>query len=197
MEKRIVAIEGLVHAGKSTLVKALAKKDSGIVCVGEYVEFATSKFPEQPRSPKDASEARKYFMGLEKKRRSCISNDASLVILDRSVLSILAYHFAVEVVTSGEVPCFSESIKSLPTGCWIFPELCIYLDVSDSEIRRRHKRKSGRYSPTLLNPEFNAQLRKFYEKVLATILPSLEVVRIDASGSPEKVIREAKLLLGK
>ncbi|MDR3491857.1 MAG: AAA family ATPase [Gammaproteobacteria bacterium] len=190
-------IEGLVHAGKSTLIKALAKKDNGMVCVGEYVEFTTSKFPEQPRNLKDASEAREYFMSLEKKRRSCISNDAPVVILDRSVLSILAYHFAIEEVTKGEVPCFSESVKSLPTGCWIFPELCIYLDVNDSEISRRHERESGSYSPILLNPEFNAQLRRFYEKALVTVLPSLEIVRIDSSGSPEEVLHEANLLLDK
>lgn len=197
MKRIIIALEGLVHAGKSTLVKTLSERINGIQCVGEYIEFATSKFPNFPHNLNEAREARQYFLALEEMRRACIRRETRCIVLDRSILSILAYHFAVELTTNREVPCFDETINTLSLEDWLFPNMCIYLDVSDVEIAKRHLGQTGKYSPVLLDPTFNSYLRRFYEDVILKRFPLLKMVRVDAHNSPEKVFSQVVSLLKK
>ncbi len=144
-----------------------------------------------------AREGRLYFLDLEKKRRMYADLRKKLIVLDRSFLSVLAFHFAVEKTSAGKVICFSESLQAISGEEWIFPDLCIYLDVDDLEIKKRHETERGLYDPILLDSVFNFQLRRFYDDILPSIFPMIKVAKIDVSLSFNEVLSNAKSLLEK
>lgn len=111
MKKVIVTLEGLVHAGKSTLFQNIAERYVSVKCIGEYVEFATERFPCFPESREDARLGHSFFLNLEQKRILEIEESDGIILVDRSIYSILAYNFAVEKMSNGEIPCFQDSIK--------------------------------------------------------------------------------------
>lgn len=185
----VVAIEGIVHAGKSTLHKRLSEKHEEITCIGEYVEYATEKFPAPPRSLEEARVARLYFLNLELLRVNSTYERGRIILLDRSILSILAYHFAIERLTG--LLCYKASLLRFCDEDWMFPDSCLYLDISDETLYSRHKAEKGNYQRILLNKAFNGYLRRFYEEVAPVEFPYLAVRRIDASQSQENVESEA------
>lgn len=190
--QKIIAIEGLVHAGKTTLFQSLSQIYKDAVFVDEFVEFTACKFPNFPQNIEEARSSRLFFLNLEEKREIEIRADSKLVILDRSVLSILAYHFSVELLTNGDVACFADSIKRIPFEKWIFPDLCIYLDIDSQEVIRRHQGKSGGYNSIFLDNQFNVYLRKFYRDVMPRLFLQMKSVRIDAFQKPCDVLKMAR-----
>lgn len=195
MKRVIVALEGLVHAGKSTLLQSIGDNFGAIRCVEEYVEFATERFPGFPRSIEDARAGHAFFLNLEQKRKQKIQEEDRVVILDRSIFSILAYHFAVEKMSGGGIPCFREGVATVQSESWLFPQVCLYLDVDDEEMILRHRNETGFYQSIFLDHEFNALLRKFYEKAMPFHFPSLEIARIDACQSENRIMEQTTELL--
>ncbi len=195
MKKVIVALEGLVHAGKSTLLQSIRDNCGAVRCIGEYVEFATERFPGFPKSMEDACAGHAFFLNLEQKRRQKIQYEDRMVILDRSIFSILAYHFAVEEMSCGRIPCFREGVATVQSESWLFPQICLYLDVDDEEIALRHQDETGFYQSVLLENAFNARLRAFYEKAMPFHFPSLEIVRVDARQPKQAITAQVKELL--
>lgn len=195
MKKVIVALEGLVHAGKSTLLKSIRNNCVAVRCIGEYVEFATERFPGFPKSVEDARAGHSFFLNLEQKRKKKIQKGDGVVLLDRSVFSILAYHFAVEKMSGGSIPCFREGVVAVQSESWLFPQICLYLDVDDEEIALRHQNETGFYQSIFLDREFNALLMEFYEKAMPFHFPSLEIVRIDARQSENRIMAQTMELL--
>lgn len=194
MIKSIFAVEGLVHAGKSTLIRGLGA-DQRILCVPEYIDFTDEGFPDPPKNIEDARAADLFFLNLEHKRRQMIRENHSIVFLDRSVLSIIAYNYAAEGLTSGKVPCFTHGQKSFKLQDWVFPQTCIYLDISDEEIDNRHTFETGQYKSIFLNRKFNALLRKFYEKEMTVMFPWIELISIDAMRHSQQILSEVRKIL--
>ena len=195
MIKSIFAVEGLVHAGKSTLIGGL-KSDQRILCVPEYIEFTDDGFPGFPKNIEDARAADLFFLNLERKRRQLIKECHSIVFLDISILSIIAYNYAVEGMTNGKVPCFTYGQKSFNLHEWILPQTCIYLDISDEEVDNRHKFETGQYQSIFLNRKFNALLREFYEKEMRGMFPRIELISFDAMWHSQQILFEIRKMLG-
>lgn len=192
---KVVALEGLVHAGKTTLLRNIRGSGLDVRCIGEYVEFAEERFPKPPKNTVEAMDSHAFFLNLEQKRRREICENDNVILLDRSVFSILAYHYATEVRSGGEIACFEEGIASIPHEKWLFPWVCVYLDVSDELIESRHCGDGGFYQSLFLKKQFNVLLREFYEKVMPQRFPSVNVVRIDAGQSKEIVTVQLGMVL--
>ena len=194
MIKSIFAVEGLVHAGKSTLIGGLST-DQRILCVPEYIDFTDEGFPGFPKNIEDARAADLFFLKLEHKRIQLIKESHSIVFLDRSILSIIAYNYAVEGMTDGKVPCFTRGQQSFGLHDWIFPQKCIYLNISDEEVDIRHKFETGQYKSIFLNRKFNALLRKFYEKEMKVMFPWIELISFDAMRHSQQILSEVRKML--
>ena len=192
---RVVALEGLVHAGKTTLLRNIRGSGLDVRCIGEYVEFVEDRFPKPPKNTIEAMNSHVFFLKLEQKRRREIRKNDNIVLLDRSVFSILAYHYATEVRSGGEIACFEEGVASIPHENWLFPSVCVYLDVSDELIEARHHGDEGFYQSMFLEMQFNALLREFYEKVMPQRFSSVNVVKIDAGYSKEVIITQLGIVL--
>jgi len=196
MKKVIVALEGLVHAGKSTLLRSIMMQEYKFVkCIEEYVEFATERFPVFPKSREFARSGHMFFLNLEQNRKAEMGDSDRIILLDRSIFSILAYNFAVEKMSNGEIPCFQDSVNAYENEDWLIPEACIYLDVDDENISLRHQNEKGFYHDIFLEKTFNAQLREFYESVMPFYFPSLEIIRIDACKPKQLVMAKMKEFL--
>jgi len=192
---KVVALEGLVHAGKTTLLRNIRESGLDVRCIGEYVEFAKERFPKPPKNTIEAMNSHAFFLNLEQKRRREIRENDKVVLLDRSVFSILAYHYATEVRSGGEIACFEEGIASTSHENWLLPWVCVYLDVSDELIKSRNCGDGGFYQNLFLEKQFNVLLREFYEKVMPQRFPSVNVVRIDAGKSKEIVTAQLGMIL--
>ncbi|MEI6627702.1 MAG: deoxynucleoside kinase [bacterium] len=195
--RRIVAIEGIVHAGKSSLIAGLEKSVSlDVQCIAEYCDFAGGgkNFPGFPKDIDAALGANIFFYDLESRRFDSFSESSNLVILDRSIFSVLAYHYATEFISQGRIKCFEKSLnffrKEFP-GC--FPDLCIYLSISTDEQRERH-RNDGFYEGILLNREFNDYLMEFYSKI-GSLFPEIELVVIDGRQDRQAILLQVEGLL--
>ncbi len=195
MKKTIVALEGLVHAGKSTLLHNIAEKYTAVKCIEEYVEFVTERFPCFPESREDARFGHSFFLNLEQKRILEIEESDDSILLDRSIYSILAYNFAVEKMSNGEIPCFQDSIEAYQDENWLIPQICIYLDIDNEEMSLRHQDEKGYYHSIFLNNAFNAWLREFYEKAMPFHFPWLEIIRIDAHQSKQVIMAQMEEIL--
>ena len=195
MKKTIVALEGLVHAGKSTLFQYILEKYVDVKCVREYVEFVTERLPCFPENREDARFGHAFFLNLEQKRIVEIEEGDNVVLLDRSIFSILAYNFAVEKMSNGRIPCFQDSIDVYWNENWLIPQICVYLDIEDSDISLRHQDEKGHYYSIFLDCAFNAWLREFYEKAMLCYFPSLEIIRIDAHQSRREIVVQMEKIL--
>lgn len=197
MKKVIVALEGLVHAGKSTLLENISERCAFVKCIGEYVNFTTERFPCFPESRDDACSGNAFFLNLEQERILEIEENDCVVLLDRSIFSVLAYNFAVEKMSNGKIPCFQDNIKAYQNESWLIPEVCVYLDVDDRNIYLRHLDEKGHYHSIFLDSIFNAYLREFYEKVMSFHFLSVEIIRIDAHQSKQEIIAQMEEILRK
>jgi len=194
LDRIVVALEGLIHAGKTTLLHTLGQKLPWIVSVEEYSEFTRERFPSIPITLVDVEKAWSFFLELESERQTGIAHDAIVVLLDRSVLSILAYNFAIEQLNKA-LQAFSWSLKTLCCKDWLFPTVCIYLDISDKEIHNRHLTEISYYQRILLDSVFNAAMRNFYSDKMLEHFPSLQVFRIDACQDLKSVHHEALCII--
>lgn len=192
---KVVALEGLVHAGKTTLLRSIRGSSLDVRCIGEYVEFAEERFPKPPKDRAEAMNNHAFFLKLEQKRRKEICESDKIVLLDRSVFSILAYHYATERRSDGKISCFEDGVSAVFAESWLFPRVCVYLDVNDTLIESRHYGDDGFYQSSFLEKQFNALLREFYEKVMPQRFSSVSVVRIDAGQSKEVVIAQLEMVL--
>lgn len=184
----------MIHAGKTTLLHSLGKELPWIVSVEEYSEFTREKFPNIPITLADVKKAWHFFSELERQRQTGVAHNAILVLLDRSVLSILAYNFAIEQLNSA-LKAFSWSLKALHSEDWLFPTACIYLDISDTEVYKRHLSERSYYQPILLDRAFNAAMRNFYSEKMLEHFPCLQFFRVDACQDLASAHQEVLLII--
>lgn len=188
---QLIAIEGIVHAGKTTLIRSLEE-----ICdkpkfqfIQEYGYFVNGgqNFPGFPDTQEKALISNYFFRNIENARFETIIPTNQIVILDRSLISVLAYHYATEKITQGNIKCFDTSfhyfIDNFPE--WI-PQVCLYLKISTIELFRRHD-NSGFYESTLLNEKFNQYILFFYNK-LKYFFPNMKIYEVEAHKTKQEVL---------
>lgn len=164
---RVIALEGPVCAGKTTVLRNLAQR--GLPTLreyGEYVVSAKNDFPSfPPRTKEEALSNFQFFLELEQQRFADsrqFSNERTLV-LDRSVLSLLAFEYTAPPFTGINILPEATRMVAEHPGV-VFPDKVVYLHVSHEKIVRRRQLCSGFYLELLLDPVFNNGFREFFEK---------------------------------
>jgi len=183
----IYALEGTVHSGKSTLLNLLRQHSSRLTTIEEYIEFAPSGFPGCPQTEAAALDAIHFFASLDQLRSPVVVQE--IAILDRSVLSILAYDFAISAMFP-ERGCWPKCLAAVAEDKWMWPGICVYLEIDDATIFSRHQNTSGRYDDVLLDPTFNRLLRNFYEYEMNSRWPDIELLVLDGTRKPEQLSEE-------
>lgn len=153
----IIALEGGICSGKTTLAKQLEK--IGFFNVPEYMDIITP----QEQKELDAlisqdKSALSFFLKMEKRRKElygtqCLQKDS---VLDRSYLTLFAYEFA----KNNQHPVLTESVSRERV---ITPDLIIFLDVNDQLRKHRSINRGDIDMPEMfLNSEFNRNLKTFF-----------------------------------
>jgi thymidylate kinase len=193
----IIALEGLIHAGKTTLINRVrGLAGESICCIDEYSFYRGNRnFPDFPRTSNEALDANQFFVDLEKQRFA--NRIVSLpTVLDRSFLSVLAYHYATEKVTHGKIVCFSQSMDFFTRDYFCYmPNIVVYAEIPLEVMFKRHRAETAIYKPILLDREFNRHLIHFYNNV-TKFFPQITLHRIDAAAPEKEVLDESMRILG-
>ena len=164
-----IAVEGPCCAGKTTLSMGLIRRFSElriahVKCFADYVgggRFLPRPVPESLTEDEDALEK---LLAIEFDRQEDAREEQNnLVLMDRSVYTLLAHRYALEQMT-GEgffVPA-QRIVHGSDRPVW--PDLVIYLDVPQATIDERNRGKFPSDS-IFIDRAFNAGVRSFYAEV--------------------------------
>lgn len=134
----IVAFEGPSLAGKSTTIDAVQKCERTFTCevVPEFSDFVgrgTLLPPLMPSSTEDRLRAVKELAAIDERRcAAALKSRADVVILDRSLHSVLAISYALEKVI--DLPVFDATRTLLQPSATLWPDLVFFL-LTPQEVR--------------------------------------------------------------
>jgi dTMP kinase len=190
---RIVAIEGPSFAGKTTAISALAQDPTlGHVVVFDcYVrELADLENVPPPRTTSRAAQvaAFRIFMGVEQRRvdraqrLAAAPEPADLLILDRSVDTLIAHTHALDVLYGYDArPTVVDLLFDLPH---LVPVHTIYLDASGTDLRARRTARGEQDEYLLHDPEFLTAWRSYFlGSAGPTLAPTVTAVTANTDAS--------------
>jgi thymidylate kinase len=171
MTTRFVAIEGPCCAGKTTLARALVDgfvelAVTDVRCYADHVGGGRFLPPAVPTSLTEDRAGLDELLAIEADRLAvACSSQFDLVILDRSVHTLLSHRYAVERLTG--LPCYEAAVRMLSLSavpCW--PDLVVFLDVPQRAVDDRNQGKFPADS-IFIDARFNAGIRGYYESLAA------------------------------
>ena len=197
MKKIIIGFDGIVCAGKTTMVNKLACMFDTIV-IEEYKEYALKsgfKFPKfPPKSYIKAIEASVFFMDLEKQRVVNLNNyvppNKKIIFVDRTYLSCLAFDYAANYFTNLET--FPKVQKLWSDTPKIIPDLIFFMDVSQTNLRKRILINKNNFPPHFLDKKFNQFMVSFFKQECKN---KGNIIRINANQKPEMVEHSVKTVI--
>lgn len=137
----IVALEGSPLTGKTTLGKRISRLIPNSIYFPDYVEMLNwINIPDHnPGSTENQVNAFIYFMNAELCRHSIVNNNPSipLVVLDRSVDTLLSHAFALDYMYG--YSSFGKCREILKSSSYLTPDFTILLSANTSTLNSRFK----------------------------------------------------------
>jgi thymidylate kinase len=187
-------VEGPCCAGKTTLSRGLLDDMTDLVIshVRDYADhvgggrFLPRPVPESVAEDQQAVDA---LLRVEADRLApARAARSDLVLMDRSIHTLLAHRYAVQRVTGLAVLAPAERViarSSVPA----WPDLVLYLDVPQQTILDRNRGKFEADS-IFIDTVFNAGIRDYFSETME--VGKTEIVWLDATLEPEKLVRIAE-----
>jgi thymidylate kinase len=153
----IIALEGGICSGKTTLAKEFESQD--FYLIPEYMDIIQ---PCEENKIRDLTASKhsaiNVFLEIEKRRKKIYleNSKGKNIILDRSYLTLFAYEYAIgRNICNMEFPDLYKNV--------IIPNIIVFLDVNDAlRMKRSHDRCDENMPKTFLNHTFNSRLKKFF-----------------------------------
>lgn len=192
-----MSFEGTSFAGKTTSAKELESyRPERYKLIEEYVVYAggSKNFPPYP--PKDKKEALsnlEFFLNLERKRHEDIErikSDGSVVVMDRSVVSLLGFRYAQKYLAGIDI--FVEARDIIKNEPYLAPDFIFYLAVSDKGIQKRLQDSQRPVGELFIDKDFNGHIRKFFDWLQDQ--KEYPIIRIDTERDPEEVRNEIRAI---
>jgi len=158
---KIIAIEGGVCAGKTTLIQS-----SNLPSLPDYWKYKTQFLTELCFPAMNISQLlanNQFFLEIEKLRLQQLNewSQNRLVLLDRSFLSLLGFDYAFMKMFA--IEGFARIYEFWENNPKIQPDEVIFLDISHSEREKRFKGRGKTCDQTiLLTEEFNNSFKEFF-----------------------------------
>ncbi len=201
---RIITIEGIPCAGKSTLRENLQKN----MINKEFTLFFSPTFAERkyfeeisPKNyPENFSEARnneKWFLNYELNRLRSLKSkpDDTVVILERDFLSTLAFSYAYSKFKN--IPSFYSNMNEFKDisikDDFIFPDVRLVLDISLETFIERDKQRDKKLDYVFSDKKFISELIKFYSS--STALNIGPTYKINGNSDPKHISNSAEILI--
>ena len=155
----IIALEGGICSGKTTLAKEFERQD--FYLIPEYMDIIHPYEEDRINDLVSSNQsAINVFLEIEKRRKEIYLENCSdkNAILDRSYLTLFAYEYAIgRNISNMEFPDLYQNV--------ITPNLIVFLDVNDEQrIKRSHDRCDENMPEIFLNHNFNKRLKQFFLK---------------------------------
>ncbi|MFM9538655.1 AAA family ATPase [Streptomyces turgidiscabies] len=195
----IVALEGPSCAGKTTVIRHLretpALADTALFfgCYVRHIRPVHEIPPPRTFSAAEQFAAFETFMSAEADRAAETAlNPGRLVILDRSVDTLMAHAYAMDRLHDfGVHEQVRRRLEELPH---LRPDHTIYLDVSTQTLRQRRAAAGEEAEYFLHDPDFLAQARAYFtEKPEPPITGEITV--LPADGPANTVARAVRALV--
>ena len=174
----IVAIEGPCCAGKTTLGQALLGdlgRDHQVEYVRDYADWAGGGRhlpPPMPDTIAGEERALRQLLAIEVDRTAAAraaSHELDLVLIDRSVHTLLAHCAALTALTGTDHAATADRIVRPSAGA-LWPDLVLYLDIDHTVV---HARNNGKFPPGSLftDTRFNQAIRSYFHTLTGMSQP--------------------------
>ncbi|UUU44950.1 hypothetical protein [Streptomyces sp. NBC_00162] len=200
----IVAFEGASYGGKSSTIKRL-RGMRGIgphafvsACYVDHIDRREDIPPARTGSAAEQIEAFDTYMEIEADRVAAVAKStADLIILDRSVDTLLAHAYALDQLYGYDVHALLRA--QLAGMSHLRPDHTIYLDVPPETLHLRRKiigHAAAESDYFLHNPAFLEHARAYFTTPTPGAEPvSREVTLLPADTTPTDVAEAARALI--
>lgn len=196
---RWVAIEGPCCAGKTTLGQGLLRvlsdlSVSYVQCYADHVGGGRFLPRPVPRALAEDRTALQALLAVESERNArARSQPNDVVLMDRSVYTLLAHRYALERITRLKLSLPAQAILAKSdTPAW--PDLVLYLDLPQEAIPYRNNGKFDTGN-VFIDPHYNAGVRSFFEALADSGQASL--LWMDAMLGPAELQDTAEIQIRK
>ena len=181
----VVALEGGVCSGKSSVCRLLERDGIAAQC-RDYMDMITDRNAEEI-SELPPLERAAIFLDLDSHRLSLVAQSSLPLVLDRCALTVFAFEFAcVRANYNSAEPRLTELVSTYKL---VQPDAITFLDVSDALRNKREESRQNRVLPRLVDPQFNAAIREFFQKT-ATLVPTQFLN--SGQNSPEEIAQKVE-----
>jgi thymidylate kinase len=178
----VVALEGPCCAGKTTLGRLLMRDLRGpavafVPCYADHAGGGRFLPRQEAASVRERQQALRELLVIEAQRLARLPDDCDVVLEDRSVHTMLAHSYALEVMTGmGFLAPSIRLLRSSPYPAW--PDLVLYLDLPQEVVQDRNR---GKFPPGSIytDHEFNAAIRAYFRRLAGRKIP--RVAWLDAT----------------
>jgi dTMP kinase len=186
---RIAALEGPSFAGKTSTLAALRSllPTDGLVTFGCYVgqiDNLDDVPPARTGSAREQLDAFRLFMRIEAGRVAELNDragSADLVLLDRSVDTLLAHAYALDRLFGYGV--YEEACGLLARLAHLRPDRTFYLDASPQVLKRRRERLTEPFDSFLLDSDFLECFRDYFIRKGLAVAAQVSIVSAEQSVS--------------
>lgn len=186
---KTIALEGPSFAGKTSTMAALQSllpADHYITyrCYVDEIDNIDEIPPARTQSASEQLNAFKFFMQVEGARVADLSvraSSADLVLLDRSVDTLLAHAYALDQIYGYGV--HNQARVLLTRLAYLRPDQTFYLDASHQELGRRRGRLAAPFDSFLLDPAFIRHFRDYFTKEGLAVASRVIFVHAEQSQS--------------
>lgn len=189
-----VAVEGPSCAGKTTLSQRLLGELTDVrtyhvVCYADHVGGGRFLPRPVPDSVAEDQQALQVLLAIEAERTAGARAAASdLVLMDRSVYTLLAHRHAIQRMTGLACLAPAERVVAASTApAW--PDLVLYLDVTQQAV---HDRNGGKFpaDSIFIDAEFNTGFRDYFIRASRR---NARIAWLDATLDPAELAATAQL----
>jgi thymidylate kinase len=192
----VAAFEGPCCAGKTTLARQLLTSLPGlkvvfVPCYADHAGGGRYLPPQEADTAQEREDALRQLLAVEAGRFATAGLDAEVVLADRSVYTLLAHSYALEIMTGIKFLAASARLLSRsPIPVW--PDLVFYLDLPQEAVNARNHGKFPADS-IYTDPTFNAAVRSYFSRLADQKTTCLDW--LDAMLEPAELARMAETRL--
>ncbi len=192
----VAAFEGPCCAGKTTLAQRMLTSLQGlraafVPCYADHVGGGRFLPRQEAKTVGEREEALRELLAIEAARFATAAPSAEVILADRSVHTLLAHSYALEIMTGIGFLAPSERLLSQsPIPAW--PELVFYLDLPQEAVCARNHGKFPADS-IYTDPQFNAAVRSYFLRLAGQKTTCL--AWLDAMLEPGELARAAEARL--
>lgn len=190
----VLALEGPCLAGKTSLASGITTSlgaRCNVITIPCYVELA-SELTLPPLDAVDAAsqhDAVRFFLDIEHTRSRILrlARNADLVLIDRSVDTLLAHIYALDnLYDTSALPGARQIVQD---ASWaIRPDLTLHLETSPEAIRERLSSRPD-FPELLVREDFNRHFNRYFGTPDQCV--ARRVVQLDATLPPQELTSRA------